>query len=164
MKASVKAFMEASVKAFMEASVEVVSVEASAEAFVEVASVRASVEVASVEAFMEASVKAFMEASTAWKRGSFHWFHEIFHGSDGSFRGNRGIFHIFHGNFHELPPKMQIVPVLPTKPFVKESWYRKVGGKGRRGISFAWRQHRFFFIDFSFLLALSYEKLEDTGK
>ena len=46
---------------------------------------------------------------------------------------------------------------------MKESWCRKVGGKGRRGISFAWRQHRFFFIDFS-LLALSYEKLEETGK
>ena len=39
-----------------------------------------------------------------------------------------------------------------------------MGGKGRRGISFAWRQHRFFFIDFSLLLALSYEKLEETGK
>ena len=38
-----------------------------------------------------------------------------------------------------------------------------VGGKGRRGISFAWRQHRFFFDDF-LLLALSYEKLEETGK
>ena len=38
-----------------------------------------------------------------------------------------------------------------------------VRGKGRRGISFAWRQHRFFFIGFS-LLALSYEKLEETGK
>ena len=47
---------------------------------------------------------------------------------------------------------------------VKESWYRKVGGKGRRGISFAWRQHRFFFIDFSLLLALSYDKPEETGK
>ena len=46
---------------------------------------------------------------------------------------------------------------------VKESWCRKVGGKGRGGISFAWRQHRFFSIDFS-LLALSYEKLEKTGK
>ena len=48
-------------------------------------------------------------------------------------------------------------------PIVKMSWYRKVGGKGRRGISFAWRQHRFFFIDFS-LLALSYDKLEETGR
>ena len=38
-----------------------------------------------------------------------------------------------------------------------------MGGKGRRGISFAWRQHRFFFIDFS-LLALSYDKLEETGR
>ena len=38
-----------------------------------------------------------------------------------------------------------------------------VRGKGRRGISFAWRQHRFFFIDFS-LLALSYANLEETGK
>ena len=38
-----------------------------------------------------------------------------------------------------------------------------VGGKGRRGISFAWRQHRFFFVDF-LLPALSYEKLEETGK
>ena len=37
-----------------------------------------------------------------------------------------------------------------------------VGGKGRRGISFAWRQHRFFFDDF-LLLALSYEELEETG-
>ena len=46
---------------------------------------------------------------------------------------------------------------------VKVSWYRKVGGKGRRGTSFAWRQHRFFFIDFS-LLALSYDKLEETGR
>ena len=46
---------------------------------------------------------------------------------------------------------------------VKESWCRKVRGKGRRGISFAWRQHRFFFADF-LLLALSYEKLEETGK
>ena len=46
---------------------------------------------------------------------------------------------------------------------VKESWCRMVGGKGRRGISFAWRQHRFFFDDF-LLLALSYEKLEETGK
>ena len=48
-------------------------------------------------------------------------------------------------------------------PIVKMSWYRKVGGKGRRGISFAWRQHRFFFIDLS-LLALSYDKLEETGR
>ena len=47
--------------------------------------------------------------------------------------------------------------------YVKGSWYRKVGGKLRRGITFAWRQHRFFFIDFS-LLALSHEKLEKTGK
>ena len=47
--------------------------------------------------------------------------------------------------------------------YVKESWCRKVWGKGRRGISFAWRQHRFFFVDF-LLLALSYEKLEETGK
>ena len=46
---------------------------------------------------------------------------------------------------------------------VKEAWCRMVGGKGRRGIGFAWRQHRFFFDDFS-LLALSYEKLEETGK
>ena len=46
---------------------------------------------------------------------------------------------------------------------MKVSWCRKVGGKGRRGISFAWRQHRFFFIDFS-LLALSYDKLEETGR
>ena len=46
---------------------------------------------------------------------------------------------------------------------VKESWCRKVRGKGRRGISFAWRQHRFFFVDF-LLFALSYEKLEDTTK
>ena len=46
---------------------------------------------------------------------------------------------------------------------MKVSWYRKVGGEGRRGISFAWRQHRFFFIDFS-LLALSYDKLEETGR
>ena len=38
-----------------------------------------------------------------------------------------------------------------------------VRGKGRRGISFAWRRHRFFFIDF-LLLALSYEKLDETGK
>ena len=38
-----------------------------------------------------------------------------------------------------------------------------VGGKGRRGISFAWRQHRFIFVGF-LLLALSYEKLEETGK
>ena len=46
---------------------------------------------------------------------------------------------------------------------VKVSWCRVLGGKGRRGISFAWRQHRFFFIDFS-LLALSYDKLEETGR
>ena len=46
---------------------------------------------------------------------------------------------------------------------VKESWCRKVRGKGRRGISFAWRQHRFFFVDF-LLLTLSHEKLEETGK
>ena len=38
-----------------------------------------------------------------------------------------------------------------------------VGGKGRRGISLAWRQHRIFFVDF-LSLALSYEKLEETGK
>ena len=38
-----------------------------------------------------------------------------------------------------------------------------LGGKGRRGISFAWRQHRFFFGDF-LLLALSYEKLEGDRK
>ena len=50
-----------------------------------------------------------------------------------------------------------------TYPNVKESWCRMVGGKGRRGISFARRQHRFFFDDF-LLLALSYEKLEETGK
>ena len=47
--------------------------------------------------------------------------------------------------------------------YVRESWCRMAGGKGRRGISFAWRQHRFFFIDFS-LLALSYDKLEETGR
>ena len=46
---------------------------------------------------------------------------------------------------------------------VEESWCRKVRGKGLRDISFAWRQHRFFFIDFS-SLALSYEQLEETGK
>ena len=46
---------------------------------------------------------------------------------------------------------------------MKESWCRGVRGKGCRGISFAWRQHRFFFIDFS-LLALSYDKLEETGR
>ena len=46
---------------------------------------------------------------------------------------------------------------------VKVSWCRKVGGKGRRGISFAWRQHRFFLIDLS-LLALSYDKLEEIGR
>ena len=39
-----------------------------------------------------------------------------------------------------------------------------MGGKGHRGIRFAWRQHRFFYIEFSLLLALSYEKLEETGK
>ena len=38
-----------------------------------------------------------------------------------------------------------------------------VRGKGRRGISFAWRQHRLFIIDFA-LSALSYEKLEETGR
>ena len=37
-----------------------------------------------------------------------------------------------------------------------------MAGKGRRGISFAWRQHRFFFDDF-LLLALSDEKLEGDG-
>ena len=46
---------------------------------------------------------------------------------------------------------------------MKESWCRKVRGKGRRGISFAWRQHRFFFVDF-LLLAMSHEKPEETGK
>ena len=46
---------------------------------------------------------------------------------------------------------------------VEDSWCRKVLGMGRRGISFAWRQHRFFFVDFS-LLALSYDKLEETGR
>ena len=46
---------------------------------------------------------------------------------------------------------------------VKVSWYRKVGGKGRRGISFPWRQHWFFFKNFS-ILALSYDKLEGTGR
>ena len=34
---------------------------------------------------------------------------------------------------------------------------------GRRGINFASRQNRFFFEDF-LLLALSYEKLEETRK
>ena len=47
-------------------------------------------------------------------------------------------------------------------PTAKETWCRKVRGRRRRGISFAWRQHRFFFVDF-LLLALSYEKLEETG-
>ena len=42
---------------------------------------------------------------------------------------------------------------------MKESWYRKVRGKG---LSFAWRQH-WFFVDV-ILLALSYEKLEEAGK
>ena len=37
------------------------------------------------------------------------------------------------------------------------------GGREGTGISFAWRQHRFFFVDF-LLLALSYEKLEETGE
>ena len=46
---------------------------------------------------------------------------------------------------------------------MKESWGREVRGKRRRGISFAWKQHRFFFIDF-LLLALSHEKPEETGK
>ena len=46
---------------------------------------------------------------------------------------------------------------------VEESWCRKVRGKGRRGISFAWRQHRFFFIDL-LSLVLSHDKLEETGK
>ena len=54
--------------------------------------------------------------------------------------------------------------VLPTTPNVEESWYRKVRGKGRRGISFAWRQHRFFFVNFLLFLALSYGKLKETGK
>ena len=48
-------------------------------------------------------------------------------------------------------------------PSAKESWCRMLGGKGRRGISFAWRQHRFFFDDF-LLLALSDEKLEGDRK
>ena len=38
-----------------------------------------------------------------------------------------------------------------------------LGGTGRRGISFAWRQHRFFFDDF-LSLALSDEKLEGGRK
>ena len=46
---------------------------------------------------------------------------------------------------------------------MEDSWCRKVRRKGRRDISFAWRQHRFFFVDF-ILLTLSYEKLEDAGK
>ena len=39
----------------------------------------------------------------------------------------------------------------------------KVLGKGRRGISFVWKQHRFFFVDL-LLLALRYEKLEETER
>ena len=35
--------------------------------------------------------------------------------------------------------------------------------EGTQEYSFAWRQHRFFFDDF-LLLALSYEKLGETGK
>ena len=50
-----------------------------------------------------------------------------------------------------------------TSTAVKESWCRMMRGKRHRGISFAWRQHRFFFIDF-LLLALNREKLEETGK
>ena len=45
----------------------------------------------------------------------------------------------------------------------ERSWCRMSSEKGRRGIGFAWRQHRFFFVDF-LLLALSYQKLEETGK
>ena len=52
---------------------------------------------------------------------------------------------------------------IRRRHIVKESWCREVRGNGRRGISFAWRQHQFFFIDLS-LLALSYEKLEEAGK
>ena len=50
------------------------------------------------------------------------------------------------------------------RQIVMESWCRMVGGKGRRGISFAWRQHRFFFVDFLLLLALSYEKLDQGDR
>ena len=52
---------------------------------------------------------------------------------------------------------------MQTMVIVKESWCRMVRGKRRRGISFPWRQYRFFFIDFS-LVALSYETLEETGE
>ena len=63
---------------------------------------------------------------------------------------------------HHVPAGVNFV-LLCYDP-VKESWCRKVRGKRRRGIiSFAWRQHRFFFIDF-LLLALSHEKLEETEK
>ena len=46
---------------------------------------------------------------------------------------------------------------------VKKSWCRKVRGKRRGDIRFAWRQHRFFFVNF-LILALSHEKLEERGK
>ena len=39
-----------------------------------------------------------------------------------------------------------------------------MGGKGRRGIGFAWRQHRPVFLIYFSLLVFSYEKLEETGK
>ena len=73
-------------EAFVEATVEFTSVEASPTS-VE-ASVKAFVEASSMEAFTKASV----EACVFFLRGSFHIFHESFHGS-----------------FHELPRKKQLV-------------------------------------------------------
>ena len=66
-------------ESFVEAPVEVTSVEASVEAFVEATS-------------MEAFTKASAEACGVFLRGSFHIFHESFHGS-----------------FHELSRKKQVL-------------------------------------------------------
>ena len=55
--------------------------------------------------------------------------------------------------------------LFPGACIVEELWCRMVRGKGRRGISFAWRHHRFFLVDFLLLLlAMSYGKLDKTGK
>ena len=44
-----------------------------------------------------------------------------------------------------------------------ESWCREGVREGTQENQLAWRQHLFFFVGF-LLLALSYEKLEETGK
>ena len=102
----------------VEVSAQVTSVEAFTEAFVEVTSVEASTKNYRGSHFP----RSFHESVHGSVHGSFHRsFHESFHGMESwklpRFHGSLHCFHgSFHGIFHELPPKMQIVPVAHEAP------------------------------------------------